>query len=108
MRTRALPLAAKSVAGKRRRTHSSSRRFDFIMNSLFQPARTDAERRLRERIFNVLPAASFHLDRLLQLLDVVESDRSPTACIECSAQPRLHLNPEFVAEYCAEDEGLFV
>lgn len=52
------------------------------MNYLFQANRTESERRLRERIFSVLPAASFHMDRLLQLLDIVESDRSPTACIE--------------------------
>ena len=54
------------------------------MKSLFHSRVTDSERRLRERIFNVLPAASFQMDRLLQLLDIVESDRSPTACVECT------------------------
>ncbi len=78
------------------------------MNYLFQANRTESERRLRERIFSVLPAASFHMDRLLQLLDIVESDRSPTACIECSTQPRLHLNPRFLAEHCQRDEDLFL
>jgi hypothetical protein len=78
------------------------------MNNLFFPARTPSEQRLRQRIFNVLPAASFQFDRLLQLLDIVESDLSPTACVECSAQPRLHLNPGFVAEYCQRDEHLFL
>ena len=78
------------------------------MNTLFQSSRTASERRLRERVFNALPAASFQMDRLLQLLDVVESERSPTACIECSAQPRLHLNPHFVAEHCQQDEELFL
>ena len=78
------------------------------MNHLFHSSRSDSERHLRERIFSVLPAASFHLDRLLQLLDIVESDRSPTACIECSTQPRLHINPRFLAEQCPQDEDLFL
>ena len=78
------------------------------MNTLFQSSRTASERRLRERVFNALPSASFQMDRLLQLLDVVESERSPTACIECSAQPRLHLNPHFVAKHCRQDEELFL
>ena len=78
------------------------------MNNLFLPARTPSEQRLRQRIFNVLPAASFQFDRLLQFLDIVESELSPTACVECSAQPRLHLNPGFVAEHCQRDEHLFL
>ena len=78
------------------------------MKSLFHSRVTDSERRLRERIFNVLPAASFQMDRLLQLLDIVESDRSPTACVECTHQPRLHLNPQFIAECCPNDEDLFM
>ena len=48
------------------------------------------------------------MDRLLQLMDVVESDRSPTACVECRAKPRMHLNPLFVAEHCKRDEHLFM
>ena len=63
---------------------------------------------LRLRIFNVLPAAGYQMDRLLQLMDVVESDLSPTACVECRAKPRMHLNPEFVAEHCRRDEHLFM
>jgi hypothetical protein len=63
---------------------------------------------LRLRIFNVLPAAGYQMDRLLQLMDVVESDLSPTACVECRAKPRMHLNPEFVAEHCQRDEHLFM
>jgi hypothetical protein len=78
------------------------------MNQLFLPARSTSEQKLRQRIFSVLPAASFQFDRLLQLLDIVESDRTPTACVECSAQPRLYLNPAFVAEYCRRDEHLFL
>ena len=78
------------------------------MKSLFHSRVADSERRLRERIFNVLPAASFQMDRLLQLLDIVESDRSPTACVECTHQPRLHLNPQFIAEHCPNDEDLFM
>jgi hypothetical protein len=78
------------------------------MNNLFLPARTASAERLRQRIFNVLPAASFQFDRLLQLLDIVESELSPTACIECSVQPRLYINPGFVAQQCRRDEHLFL
>jgi len=78
------------------------------MSIIINTNRTASEARLRERIFNVLPAASFQMDRLLRLLDIVESDRSPTACIECAAQPRLHLNPDFIAAYCRDDESLFL
>ena len=63
---------------------------------------------LRFRIFNVLPAAGYQMDRLLQLMDVVESDLSPTACVECRVKPRMHLNPEFVEEHCQRDEHLFM
>ncbi|MBU60956.1 MAG: hypothetical protein CMI26_00475 [Opitutae bacterium] len=63
---------------------------------------------LRLRIFNVLPAAGYQMDRLLQLMDVVESDLSPTACVECRVKPRMHLNPEFVEEHCQRDEHLFM
>ena len=77
------------------------------MNAFFGRRETGSER-LRQRIFNVLPAAGYQMDRLLQLMDLVESDRSPSACVECRAKPRMHFNPDFVKEHCRLDEHLFM
>jgi len=77
------------------------------MKTFFGKRETGSER-LRLRIFNVLPAAGYQMDRLMQLMDLVESDRSPTACVECRAKPRMHLNPDFLEEHCRLDEHLFM
>jgi hypothetical protein len=63
---------------------------------------------LRERILNVLPAASYQMDRFLQLVDIAVSDRTETACVEIGPQPKLHLNAAFVKKYCKRDEHLFM
>lgn len=63
---------------------------------------------LRARIFSVLPAASVHLDKLLGLADIVITTAVPTAAIECRTQPRMLVNPHFVAEHCRTDEHLFM
>ncbi len=63
---------------------------------------------LKYRIFNALPAATYQMDRLIGLLDIVESDRTKTACVECKTWPRMLLNPRFVAEHCRTDEHLFL
>lgn len=63
---------------------------------------------MRGRILNVLPAATYQMDRFLQLADVVVSDRTDTACVETGPQPRLHLNDGFVEEYCQRDEHLLM
>lgn len=63
---------------------------------------------MRGRILNVLPAATYHMDRFLSLTDVVVSDRTETACVETGPQPRLHLNEDFVSEYCQRDEHLLM
>ena len=65
-------------------------------------------RDLKTRIMNVLPAASYQMDRFLQLADVVLSDRTKTACVEVGPQPRLHLNADFVARHCRRDEHLLM
>lgn len=61
---------------------------------------------LRERIFDCLPAGTCALPALLQLVDIVETDVVPTAAVECNAQPRLLINPGFVATYAATPEKL--
>ncbi len=63
---------------------------------------------LKLRIFNTLPAASYNMDRLISLLDIVESDRIETACVECTIRPRMLLNPDFIREHCRNDEHLFL
>ncbi|MSR47777.1 MAG: hypothetical protein EXS13_12070 [Planctomycetes bacterium] len=73
-----------------------------------QKALTSSGDDLRARILDVLPAATFALDRLLRMCDVVPSSEVATAAIECVAQPRLLVNPEFVRSFCVRDEHLFL
>ena len=70
--------------------------------------REDQGASLRGRILDVLPAATYQMDRFFQFTDIVVSDRSETACVEVGPQPRLHLNGEFVAEHCKRDEHLLM
>ena len=78
------------------------------MNLLSHRPRTPEAVALRERIFNVLPAASYQMEKLFGLLDIEFSDRTETACVECRATPRLLLNRQFVEEHCREDGDLFL
>ena len=52
---------------------------------------------LAARILDAFPAGSYALSGLLRLLDVVETEEVQTAAVECVAQPRLLINPRFVA-----------
>lgn len=78
------------------------------MNILFNKPRNAETAEIRSRIFNVLPAASFQLEKLFGLLDIEYSDQTPTACVECRDTPKLLLNRQFVAEYCEDDGDLFL
>jgi len=78
------------------------------MNLLAHRPRTAEAALIRERIFNVLPAASYQMEKLFGLLDIEFSDRTETACVECRATPRLLLNRQFVEEHCREDGDLFL
>ena len=60
------------------------------------------------RTLNVLPAASFQMQKLLGLLDIEFSQAVPTAAIECVSTPRLLLNPDFLAKHCQGDGDLFL
>ena len=75
---------------------------------LSEKERLEIARTMRGRILNVLPAASYQMDKFLQLVDVVVSDETPSACVEIGPQPRLHLNKDFVEEYCQRDECLLM
>jgi hypothetical protein len=78
------------------------------MNLLAHRPRTPEAAVIRERIFNVLPAASYQMEKLFGLLDIEFSDRTETACVECRVTPRLLLNRQFVEEHCRADSDLFL
>lgn len=63
---------------------------------------------LEQRLVSCLPGASFEMETLCRLAGVVESRETETAAVECVARPRLLVNPDFVAEFCARDEHLFL
>ena len=63
---------------------------------------------LKDRLFDCLPAGRYALAGLLRLLDVVETDAVPTAAVECQAQPRLLINPEFVERHASTPEKLMI
>lgn len=78
------------------------------MNILFNKPRNPETAEIRSRIFNVLPTASFQLEKLFGLLDIEYSDQTETACVECRNIPKLLLNRQFVSEYCRDDGDLFL
>ena len=63
---------------------------------------------LAERILDAFPSGSYALSALLRLMDIVESTDVPTAAVECRIQPRLLVNPEFVARHAHTSEKLLV
>ncbi len=63
---------------------------------------------LTERILDCFPSGSYALTALLRLMDVVESERVPTAAVECRIQPRLLINPGFVERHAETPEKLLM
>lgn len=63
---------------------------------------------LAERILDAFPSGSYALSGLLRLMDIVESTSVPTAAVECRIQPRLLMNPEFVAKHANTPEKLLM
>lgn len=78
------------------------------MNILFNRPSTPEAAAIRERIFNVLPAASYQMEKLFGLFDIEFSEATETACVECRTTPRLLLNKGFLDEYCQDDGDLFL
>ena len=78
------------------------------MNILLNRPSTPEAAAIRERIFNVLPAASYQMEKLFGLFDIEFSEVTQTACVECRATPRLLLNKTFLDEYCQDDGDLFL
>ena len=58
------------------------------------------------RVLDLAGVRALGLDALLRLSCVAWSDDVATACVECSAAPRLLLNPCFVASRCADPRAL--
>lgn len=63
---------------------------------------------LADRILDCFPSGSYALTALLRLMDVVESDKVPTAAVECRIQPRLLINPSFVERHAETSEKLLM
>ena len=63
---------------------------------------------LAHRILDSFPSGSYALGALLRLVDIVETDQVETAAVECRAQPRLLINPSFVARWAASSEKLLM
>ena len=63
---------------------------------------------IAERILDTFPSGSYALTALLRLLDIVESTSVPTAAVECLIQPRLLINPDFVAMHAQTPEKLLM
>ena len=63
---------------------------------------------LSERILNAFPSGSYSLSAFLRLLDIVETDAVPTAAVECRIQPKLLINPAFVAKHANTPEKLLM
>ncbi|NRA97548.1 MAG: hypothetical protein HRU14_15240 [Planctomycetes bacterium] len=69
---------------------------------------TSARRTISDRILGTFPSGTYCPNALLRVLDIVETNAVATAAIECRAQPRLLVNPEFVAKHAETDEKLLV
>ena len=63
---------------------------------------------LADRILDCFPSGTYAISALLRLLDIVETRQVETAAVECRLQPRLLINPDFVAEHAATAEKLLM
>ena len=64
--------------------------------------------RLEEQILECFPAGNYGMVGMLRLMEIVESDKIPSAAIECKLQPRLLINPNFVREHADSPEKLLM
>jgi len=77
-----------------------------ITNLKFENQLTSNSTSIIDRILDTFPSGSYALSALLRLLDIVETTSVPTAAVECKAQPRLLINPEFVEKHAQTSEKL--
>ncbi len=66
------------------------------------------ETSIEDRILDAFPSGNYGLLALLRLMDVVETGEVDTAAVECTAFPRLLINPEFVERSAATPERLLM
>jgi hypothetical protein len=69
---------------------------------------TQSKRTLAERVLDCFPSGTYALHALLQLLEISESRTVETAAVECRIQPRLLVNPDFVATWAETPEKLLM
>ena len=63
---------------------------------------------IADQILDCFPAGTYALTGLLRLLDIVESRDIPTAAVECTQQPRLLVNPDFIVRHARTPETLLM
>ena len=61
-----------------------------------------------DRVLECFPSGNYALLALLRLVDIVETTEIESAAIECKTQPRMLINPEFVAKHAATPEKLLM
>ncbi len=69
---------------------------------------TNTTRTIAERILDCFPSGTYALHALLQLLEISETRTVETAAVECRIQPRLLVNPDFVATWAETPEKLLM
>jgi hypothetical protein len=69
---------------------------------------THTKKSLAERILDCFPSGAYALHALLQLLEISESRSVETAAVECRIQPKLLVNPDFVATWAETPEKLLM
>jgi len=72
------------------------------------PAEPASSADLAEAILDAFPSGSYAMTGLLRLLDIVATSSVPTAAVECLAQPRMLINPAFVAAHADTPEKLLM
>jgi len=63
---------------------------------------------LAQQILDTFPSGSYALTALLRLLDIEASSDVETAAVQCRIQPRLLINPAFVASHAQTPEKLLM
>ncbi len=74
----------------------------------FEPLQSAANGTLAQRVLDTFPGGSYALSALLRLMDIHETTEVPTAAVECRIQPRLLINPDFVARHACTPEKLLM
>jgi len=66
------------------------------------------ETTVAERILDCFPSGNYALSGLLRLLDIVETSQVATAAVECKAEPKMMINPDFVEKQAETPEKLLM